>query len=114
MTRGRTREAASGAYDFRTYETAFAPIDGDPAQVLVAATDGIDVVATMQLSFIPGLTRRGALRAQAEAVRVAASHRSLGLGAAMFEWVIERGAPPWVLNSPAHHGQDSRRCTPFL
>jgi len=52
----------------------------------------IDVVGTMQLSFIPGLTRPGALRAQAEAVRVAASHRSLGLGAAMFEWVIDEAA----------------------
>jgi GNAT superfamily N-acetyltransferase len=94
---GRTREAASGADDFRPYGTAFAAIDSDPAQVLVVATDGIDVVATMQLSFIPGLARRGALRAQVEAVRVAASHRSRGLGAAMFEWVIDearrRGCP---------------------
>lgn len=72
----RTREAAGGAYDFRPHEPPFAAIDSDPAQVLVVATDGIDVVATMQLSSIPGLARRGALRAQAEAVRVAASHRS--------------------------------------
>jgi GNAT superfamily N-acetyltransferase len=86
---GRTREAASGADDFGPYETAFAAIDTDPAQLLVVATDGIEVVATMQLSFIPGLARRGALRAQAEAVRVAASHRSRGLGAAMFEWAID-------------------------
>ena len=55
----------------------------------MVATDGIDVVATMQLSFVPGLARRGALRAQVEAVRVAASHRSRGLGAAMFDWVID-------------------------
>jgi len=51
----------------------------------------------MQLSFMPGLARRGALRAQAETVRVAASHRSLGLGAVMFELVIDearrRGCP---------------------
>jgi hypothetical protein len=43
----------------------------------------------MQLSFIPGLARHGALRAQAEAVRVAASHRSRGLGEAMFQWAID-------------------------
>jgi len=43
----------------------------------------------MQLSFIPGLARRGALRAQAEAVRVAASHRRRGLGEAMFQWAID-------------------------
>jgi GNAT superfamily N-acetyltransferase len=85
---GRTREAPSGADDFEPYETAFAAIDNDPSQLLVVATDAIEVVATMQLSFIPGLTRHGALRAQAEAVRVAASHRSRGLGEAMFRWAI--------------------------
>jgi GNAT superfamily N-acetyltransferase len=83
---GRTREGAS---DFAPYEKAFAAIDTDHAQLLVVATDGIEVVATMQLSFIPGLSRRGALRAQAEAVRVAASHRSQGLGGAMLRWAIE-------------------------
>jgi GNAT superfamily N-acetyltransferase len=84
-----SREAASEAGDFGPYATAFAAIDTDPAQLLVVATHGIEVVATMQLSFIPGLARRGALRAQAEAVRVAASHRSRGLGAAMFQWAID-------------------------
>jgi hypothetical protein len=71
---GRTREAVSGTYDFEPYETACAAIDSDPAQLLVVATDGVDVVATMQLSFILDLARRGALRVQAEAVQVAASH----------------------------------------
>ncbi|MHB1473814.1 MAG: GNAT family N-acetyltransferase [Dermatophilaceae bacterium] len=41
------------------------------------------------LSFIPHLARHEALRAQVEAVRVAASHRSRGLGAAMFGWAID-------------------------
>ncbi|MEP7192569.1 MAG: GNAT family N-acetyltransferase [Actinomycetota bacterium] len=86
---GRTREATGGADNFEPYETALAAIDSDPAQLLVVATDAIEVVATMQLSFIPGLARRGALRAQAEAVRVAASHRGRGLGEAMFQWAID-------------------------
>jgi GNAT superfamily N-acetyltransferase len=86
---GRTREATSGAHDFEPYETAFVAIDNDPSQLLVVATDAIEVVATMQLSFIPGLARRGALRAQAEAVRVAASHRSRGFGEAMFQWAVD-------------------------
>jgi GNAT superfamily N-acetyltransferase len=86
---GSTREAASGADDLRPYVTALDAIDADPAQLLVVATDGIEAVATMQLSFIPGLARHGALRAQVEAVRVAASHRSRGLGAAMFRWAID-------------------------
>jgi GNAT superfamily N-acetyltransferase len=94
---GRSREAPSEADDSGPYDVAFTAIESDPAQLLVVATEGIEVVATMQLSFIPGLTRRGALRAQAEAVRVAASHLSRGLGAAMFQWAIDearsRGCP---------------------
>jgi GNAT superfamily N-acetyltransferase len=86
---GRTREATSGADGFEPYETAFAAIGSSHSQLLVVATDAFEVVATMQLSFIPGLTRRGALRAQAEGVRVAASHRSRGLGEAMFRWAID-------------------------
>jgi len=46
------------------------------------------VIATMQLSMLPGLARRGALRAQVEAVRVRADYRSRGLGTALFEWAI--------------------------
>ena len=87
---GRTREAVGQTEGFVPYEAAFAAIDTDPAQLLVVATDGDEVVATMQLSFIPGLARRGALRAQVEAVRVAAGHRSRGLGDAMLRWPSAR------------------------
>lgn len=86
---GRIREAATQTDGLGPYEAAFAAIVADPAQLLVVATDGDEVVATMQLSFIPGLARRGALRAQAEAVRVAASHRGQGVGDAMFQWAIQ-------------------------
>ncbi len=54
----------------------------------MAEQDG-QIVGTMQLSFLPGLARRGALRAQIEAVRVAQSQRGSGLGAAMMGWAIE-------------------------
>ena len=43
----------------------------------------------MQLSFLPGLARRGALRAQIEAVRVHDDLRGSGLGSAMFAWAID-------------------------
>jgi len=100
---GSSREAAGEGSDFGPYAKAFAAIDTDPAQLLVVATDGIEVVATMQLSFIPGLARRGALRAQAEAVRVAANHRSRGLGAAMLQWAIDearRRGCAWCSSRP--------------
>lgn len=50
-----------------------------------------DVVGTLQLSFLPRLARRGALRGQIEAVRVHGSYRGRGLGAAMITWAIDEG-----------------------
>ncbi|MBM7808156.1 GNAT superfamily N-acetyltransferase [Geodermatophilus bullaregiensis] len=82
---GATREAA----DLAPYEAAFAAVDADPAHVLVVADDGGTVVGTLQLSFVPGLSRRGALRAQVEGVRVAAAARGRGLGAALLRWTVE-------------------------
>ena len=78
-----------GGPDLAPYERAFAALDADPAQLLVcAAAPGGDVVGTLQLSFIPGLARRGGLRAQIEAVRVREDLRGRGLGAALFAWAI--------------------------
>lgn len=84
---GAVREAATGD-NLEAYERAFRAIDTDPAHLLLVVDDGANVVATMQLSFLPGLARRGALRAQIEAVRVRADYRSRGVGAAMFDWAI--------------------------
>ncbi|WP_051324373.1 GNAT family N-acetyltransferase [Candidatus Solirubrobacter pratensis] len=57
-----------------------------PAIVGLLAADPLG--RSFQLSFIPGLARRGALRAQIEAVRVREEYRRQGLGAAMLEWAI--------------------------
>jgi len=71
------------------YRTAFDAIEKDENQLLaVAELDG-RVVGTLQLSFIPGLSRLGMTRGQIEAVRIAADARGGGLGEAMFEWAIE-------------------------
>ena len=43
----------------------------------------------MQLTVLPGLARRGALRMQVEAVRVHEAHRSAGLGGGMMRWAVE-------------------------
>lgn len=75
--------------DHAAYLGAFEAIDADPAQTLVVAErDGV-VVGTLQLSIIPGLARRGALRGQLEAVRVARGQRGHGLGGAMVRWAVE-------------------------
>jgi GNAT superfamily N-acetyltransferase len=85
---GATRDGVTTRDDLASYERAFRDIDRDPAHILVVAQSGPDVVATLQLSFIPGLARHGALRAQIEAVRVADAWRGRGLGAAMMDWAI--------------------------
>jgi GNAT superfamily N-acetyltransferase len=84
---GRGREE-SGA-DLAPYHRGFALIDADPAHLLLVAERDDVVVGTLQLSVLPGLSRRGALRGQLEAVRVARACRGTGLGAAMVGWSVE-------------------------
>ncbi len=86
---GSTRDGVRDQADLDAYDRAFQAIDSDPAHLLLVADRAGEVVGTMQLSFLPGLARRGALRAQIEAVRVAESTRGSGLGAAMFGWAID-------------------------
>jgi GNAT superfamily N-acetyltransferase len=86
---GATRDGVTSDQDLAAYQRAFRAIDADRAHLLVVAQAGTQVVGTLQLSFIPGLARRGALRAQIEAVRVHESYRGRGLGAAMMGWAIE-------------------------
>lgn len=81
-TREELREPLPDAY-----QAAFAAISDDPNQLLaVAERDG--VVGTLQLSFLPGLARKGAWRGQIEAVRIASDRRGGKIGEAMFAWAI--------------------------
>jgi len=70
------------------YVAAFESLDADPNQFLAVATDGEEIVGTLQLSFIPGLARKGSWRGQVEAVRIASSRRGAGLGEQLFDWAI--------------------------
>lgn len=74
--------------DLEPYRRAWQAVDADPGQLLVVAVSGGEVVGTLQLTFIPGLSRRGALRAQVEAVRVRGDRRGHGLGAALLAWAV--------------------------
>ncbi|GAA2453469.1 GNAT family N-acetyltransferase [Agromyces soli] len=85
---------------------AFDVIDADASQLLVVVEGpGGAIAGTMQLTFIPGLSRGGATRMQIEAVRVDEALRGGGIGAAMIEWAIgqarERGARLVQLTSDA-------------
>ncbi|MBU2662402.1 GNAT family N-acetyltransferase [Actinoplanes bogorensis] len=70
---------------------AFDEIDGDPNNELLVADDNGDIVATCQLTFIPGLSRFGARRMTIEAVRVRSDRRGAGLGRAFMEFALDQG-----------------------
>lgn len=76
---GHVREG----HDMAPYMTAFAEIEADPASQLVVGEEDGRIVATCQLTILPGLSRRGARRALVEAVRVLSDLRSTGIGAAL-------------------------------
>jgi GNAT superfamily N-acetyltransferase len=71
------------------YLAAFDALDADPHQSLVVADIDGEPVGTLQLTFIPGMSRRGATRAQIEAVRVRADLRGGGLGQRLVRWAID-------------------------
>lgn len=85
-TIGATRESPD---ELEPYYEAFERVAADPNQHLVVADRGGDVVGTMQLTVIPGLSRRGTTRSIVEAVRVAGSERGTGLGTQLMEWAVE-------------------------
>jgi GNAT superfamily N-acetyltransferase len=72
------------------YAAAFDAIAADPNQLLAVAMLGDRVIGTLQLTFIPGLSFRGALRGQIEAVRIAAPYRGLGHGERLIEWAVDQ------------------------
>lgn len=73
------------------YLDAFENINDDPNQeLIVVEDDSMEVIGTLQLSFIQYLTYRGGVRAQIEAVRIRKDKRGQGLGKTMFEWAINR------------------------
>jgi GNAT superfamily N-acetyltransferase len=77
------------------HEAAFAAIDADPNNALVVVELDGEVVGTMQLTVVPGISRRGASRLLVEAVRVDRRLRGRGVGRAMMVWAhawgTERG-----------------------
>lgn len=85
---GATREEANAA-EMQPYITAFAEISADPNQTLAVAELANQVVGTMQLTVIPGLSRKGAKRGLIEAVRVSSELRSKGIGERMMHWALD-------------------------
>lgn len=75
--------------DLAPYVTALERLSSDPNQRLVVAVREGRVAGTLQLTIVPGLSRRGATRSIVEGVRVHADERGSGLGTRFIEWSIE-------------------------
>jgi ribosomal protein S18 acetylase RimI-like enzyme len=70
------------------YVLAFESINADDNHLLIVMEEDGVLCGCLQISFVQGLTRLGALRGQIESVRIASPQRRGGLGRLMLEWSI--------------------------
>ncbi len=62
----------------KNYLNAFKKIDSDQNQeLIVVENDNLEIIGTLQLTFIQYLTYQGGIRAQIEAVRIRKDHRGI-------------------------------------
>lgn len=74
--------------DLTPYLTALERLSSDPNQHLVVAVREGRVIGTLQLTVIPGLSRKGSTRSIIEGVRIHADERGSGLGTHLIEWAV--------------------------
>lgn len=82
---GATRD---GPAYLPSYQSALKAIQAQAGNSIIVATLANEVVGMLQLTFIPGLSRGGMLRAQIESVRVSSHHRGRRIGRALFDHAI--------------------------
>ncbi|MFD0423555.1 GNAT family N-acetyltransferase [Streptomyces parvus] len=75
--------------DLAPYREAFQRLADDPNQHVVVAVREERVVGTLQLTIIPGLSRRGATRSIIEGVRIHGDERGSGLGTQLIQWAVD-------------------------
>ena len=75
--------------DLTPYRAAFQRLADDPNQRLMVAVRADRVVGTLQLTVVPGLSRRGSTRSVVEVVRVHTDERGSGLGTRLIQWAVD-------------------------
>ena len=86
---GSTRELVTEGLD-PEYLNAFNEISADPNNELIVGKVGEEIVAVLQITYIPNLTLLGSKRAQIKGVRVSASLRGQGIGKKLFQYALDR------------------------
>ncbi|MBM3525759.1 MAG: GNAT family N-acetyltransferase [Alphaproteobacteria bacterium] len=106
---GRAREQATDPLP-ESYCRAWDGIARDPNNRLIVAERDGQVIGCLQLTFIPGLSHRGAERAQIESVRVSSAIRGGGIGRQLIEYAIaeaRKHGSRMVQLIPGARGSDS-------
>jgi GNAT superfamily N-acetyltransferase len=85
---GATRDRVSDPLP-KAYYQAFDAIAASPDNRLLIAERNGEVVGTLQVTFIPGLGRRGASKMLIEEVRVAGPRRGTGIGREMIGAAVD-------------------------
>ena len=86
---GQHRESTSDNA-MNAYRKAFRAMSVQEGNCFLVADVAGQVIGCLQLTFIPGLSRLGMLRAQIESVRVAKAHRGGHVGASLVKEAIRR------------------------
>lgn len=72
------------------YLEAFMAIQQDPNHSLVVAEKNGEVIGTLQISYLPGLSRFGTWRGVLESVHIRPDQRGTGIGTDLVKWAIEQ------------------------
>ncbi|MFC8340195.1 GNAT family N-acetyltransferase [Streptomyces rubiginosohelvolus] len=75
--------------DLTPYREALQRLADDPNQHVVVAVRRDRVVGTLQLTIVPGLSRRGSTRSIIEGVRIHGDERGSGLGTQLIQWAVD-------------------------
>lgn len=70
------------------YAAALERITADPGNRLVVMEQGDNIIGTLQITFIPGISRHGITRGLLENIHIRSDRRGQGLGQQLVAWAV--------------------------